>query len=139
MPKFLSFFVLFRPVDFIVLFFSDKTAVRGESSTSTSSTSTHREPDLSIPIQTGSGDTQSELTGITGLGSSEALHHIAELVVKSLIPVAVSQFQNYNLGPPAQVNTENPDTRPSLSYNIVHQKDDLNDKFDEAELLKTVF
>ena len=70
MPKFLSFFVLFRPVDFIVLFFSDKTAVRGESSTSTSLTSTHQEPDLSIPIQTGSGDTQSELTGITGLGSS---------------------------------------------------------------------
>ena len=125
------------------LLFPDKTSIVGGASSTLGSTSTatsshQSEPNISIPIQTGSGGAQTDFTTLTGLGSSEALHHIAELVVKSLIPVAVSQFQNYNLGPPAQVNTENPDTRPPLSYNIVHQKDDLNDKFDEAQLLKTL-
>ena len=59
-------------------------------------------------------------------------------MVKSIIPAAVNQFQNYNLGPPAQVSTANPNTNPPLPYSVNQVKDDLNTQFDENQLLKTI-
>ena len=104
------------------------------------STTSQQNSDLPIPIQSGSGSSHLAdfASGFADLATSTNLHQIAELVVKSLVPAALTQFQNYNLSPPAQVITENPDTRPQLTFGISHQKDDLNDSFDEAHLLKTV-
>ena len=76
---------------------------------------------------------------LAGLDSHRLVQQIAEVVVKKIGPSLIPQpFQNFNLGPPAQVSTENPDTRPQLSFSIAHPKDDLNDKFDENHLLKTI-
>ena len=98
---------------------------------------------LPIPVQSGSGsnpsnnDDLSQL-GLGSSGSSGVLEHIAKLVVKSIIPAAINQFQNYNLGPPAQVSTSDPNTNPQLPFQILQTKDDLNNEFDEAHLLKAL-
>ena len=76
---------------------------------------------------------------LAGLDSNRIVEQIAEFVVKKLNPALVPEpYQNYNLGPPAQVSTENPNTRPPLAFAISHPKDDLNDKYDEVHLLKTI-
>ena len=99
-------------------------------------------------MQSGSGEAEIESSGaglltnlldFAGLEPHHLVEKIAEVVIKkintSLVPPA---YQNYNLGPPAQVSTENPDTTPSAPFAIAHTKDDLNDKYDEVHLLKTL-
>ena len=95
---------------------------------------------VTIPVQSGSGSNSTSNNDLLGLGesSSGVIEHIAKLVATTLIPAALNRFQNYNLGPPAQLSIEDPNTNPELPYKISQTKDDLNDKFDETHLLKTL-
>lgn len=87
--------------------------------------------------QTGSG-LLNDLSQLTGINSHHVLEAIAQFVLKKIKDSVPAPFQNYNLGPPAEVSTANPDIRPQNSFAISHPKDDLNDKFDEINLLKTI-
>lgn len=59
-------------------------------------------------------------------------------MAKKILPTATTSWQNFNLEPPAIVQLGSPNTKSAIPFGVEAKKDDLNDSFDEKELLKLI-
>lgn len=86
--------------------------------------------DLTIPIQSGSG--------LSSNPSEDVIKQLADAVTERVTQQISKTWQTYNLTQPQTAEVESEDTSAPLPYNNEVKKNDLNDVFDEKQLLKLV-